>query len=70
VLWPLLLRGGGLGVIASAARGAWRELEAKLRPFVARRVRSELTTSRNQTRFRRYALTQRGKVGEWIQRTC
>jgi RNA polymerase sigma-70 factor (ECF subfamily) len=28
-------------VIDPAARGAWRELEAKLRPFVARRVRSE-----------------------------
>lgn len=28
-------------MIDSAARGGWRELEAKLRPFVARRVRSE-----------------------------
>ncbi len=28
-------------MIDPAARGAWRELEAKLRPFVARRVRSE-----------------------------
>lgn len=27
-------------MIEPAARGAWRELEAKLRPFVARRVRS------------------------------
>jgi RNA polymerase sigma-70 factor, ECF subfamily len=29
-------------MIEPAARGAWRELEAKLRPFVARRVRSEV----------------------------
>jgi RNA polymerase sigma-70 factor, ECF subfamily len=29
-----------MGVIESAARGAWQELDAKLRPFVARRVRS------------------------------
>lgn len=28
-------------MIDPAARGAWRELETKLRPFVARRVRSE-----------------------------
>ena len=29
-------------MIEPAARGAWRELEAKLRPFIARRVRSEV----------------------------
>lgn len=29
-------------MIDPAARGAWRELEAKLRPFIARRVRSEI----------------------------
>ncbi|MBL0196451.1 MAG: hypothetical protein IPQ09_19930 [Myxococcales bacterium] len=29
-------------MIEPAARGAWRELEAKLRPFVARRVRSDV----------------------------
>ena len=29
-------------MIDPAARGAWRELEAKLRPFIARRVRSEV----------------------------
>lgn len=29
-------------MIDPAARGAWRELEAKLRPFVTRRVRSEV----------------------------
>ncbi len=29
-------------MIESSARGAWRELEAKLRPFVARRVQSAL----------------------------
>lgn len=28
-------------MIDAAARGAWRDLEGKLRPFVARRVRSE-----------------------------
>lgn len=28
-------------MISPAARGAWRELEARLRPFIARRVRSE-----------------------------
>jgi RNA polymerase sigma-70 factor, ECF subfamily len=42
VLRPVLLRPGDLGVIDPAARGAWRELEAKLRPFVARRVRSDV----------------------------
>lgn len=29
-------------MIDSVARGAWRELEAKLRPFIARRLRSEV----------------------------
>ncbi|HQP39291.1 MAG TPA: sigma factor, partial [Polyangiaceae bacterium] len=29
-------------MIDPAARGAWRDLEAKLRPFVARRVRSDV----------------------------
>lgn len=29
-------------MIEPAARGAWRELEAKLRPFIARRVRSDV----------------------------
>lgn len=29
-------------MIEPAVRGAWRELEAKLRPFIARRVRSEV----------------------------
>lgn len=29
-------------MIDAATRGAWRDLEAKLRPFVARRVRSEV----------------------------
>lgn len=29
-------------MIEPAARGAWRDLEAKLRPFIARRVRSEV----------------------------
>lgn len=29
-------------MIDPAARGAWRDLEAKLRPFIARRVRSEV----------------------------
>lgn len=41
MLRPVLLRAGDVGMIEPAARGAWRELEAKLRPFVARRVRSE-----------------------------
>lgn len=40
MLRPSLLRARGLRVIAPAARGAWRDLEAKLRPFVARRVRA------------------------------
>ncbi|HPA80585.1 MAG TPA: sigma-70 family RNA polymerase sigma factor [Thermoanaerobaculales bacterium] len=42
MLRPLLLRTGDLGMIDPAARGAWRDLEAKLRPFVARRVRSDV----------------------------
>lgn len=41
MLRPRVLRTGDLGVIEPAARGAWRDLEAKLRPFIARRVRSE-----------------------------
>jgi RNA polymerase sigma-70 factor, ECF subfamily len=41
VLRPCLLLAGELGMIDAAARGAWRDLEAKLRPFVARRVRAE-----------------------------
>jgi RNA polymerase sigma-70 factor (ECF subfamily) len=42
VLRAVLLRAGDVGMIEAAARGAWRELEAKLRPFVARRVRSDV----------------------------
>jgi RNA polymerase sigma-70 factor, ECF subfamily len=40
VLRAGLLHAGGLGMIDATARGAWRELEGKLRPFVAHRVRS------------------------------
>jgi RNA polymerase sigma-70 factor (ECF subfamily) len=41
VLRPFVLHAGGSGVvIPSEARGAWRELEARLRPYVARRVTS------------------------------
>ena len=35
-----MLRAEGLGVIEPAACGAWRDLEARLRPFIARRVRT------------------------------
>jgi RNA polymerase sigma-70 factor, ECF subfamily len=42
VLRTFVLRTGRLRMIEPGARGAWRELEAKLRPFVARRVRSEI----------------------------
>jgi RNA polymerase sigma-70 factor, ECF subfamily len=42
VLRPVMLRLRDVGMIEPAARGAWRELEAKLRPFVARRVRSQV----------------------------
>jgi hypothetical protein len=42
LLRTILLRAGDLGMTEPAARGAWRELEAKRRPFVARRVRSEV----------------------------
>jgi RNA polymerase sigma-70 factor (ECF subfamily) len=31
---------GSIGMIEVSARGAWNDLDAKLRPFVARRVRS------------------------------
>jgi RNA polymerase sigma-70 factor (ECF subfamily) len=40
-LRALVLRRGEVGVIEAAARGGWRELEGKLRPFIARRVPSE-----------------------------
>lgn len=42
MLRTVLLRAGDHGMIEPAARGAWRELEAKLRPFVARRVRAKV----------------------------
>ncbi len=42
MLRAFVLRAGGEGVIGAAARGSWRGLEARLRPFVARRVRSEV----------------------------
>jgi RNA polymerase sigma-70 factor (ECF subfamily) len=35
----VLLTVGAGAMIEQAARGAWRELEAKLRPFIARRLR-------------------------------
>lgn len=44
MLRPVLLLGGDLGMIDARARGAWRELEAKLRPFIARRIRSDVDT--------------------------
>ncbi len=37
-----VLRSGGSVVIDPAARGAWKELDAELRPFGARRVRAEV----------------------------
>ncbi|MBK8997186.1 MAG: sigma-70 family RNA polymerase sigma factor [Myxococcales bacterium] len=40
MLRTVVLLAGALGVIEPAQRGAWRDLEAKLRPFVARRVRA------------------------------
>lgn len=42
MLWTVLLRAGDLGMIEATARGGWRELEAKLRPFIARRLRSDV----------------------------
>lgn len=39
MLCALVLRTGSEGVIEPAARGGWQELDAKVRPFVARRVR-------------------------------
>jgi len=40
VLRAVVLRTGERHVIDPSARGAWRDLDAKLRPFVARRVAS------------------------------
>ena len=40
MLRPELLRAGGGDVIEASARDAWSDLDATLRPFVARRVRS------------------------------
>jgi len=40
VLCDLVLLAGGIRVIEASARDAWLELDAKLRPFIARRVRS------------------------------
>ena len=41
MLRTLVLRARSEVMIDADARGAWRELEQKLRPFVARRVRSK-----------------------------
>lgn len=41
MLRPVLLLPGGQDVIDASARGAWRDLEAKLRPFIARRVHAD-----------------------------
>ena len=38
----VLRSGGGSVVIDPAARGVWQELDAELRPFVARRVRAHV----------------------------
>jgi RNA polymerase sigma-70 factor (ECF subfamily) len=40
MLRAVLLHAGGLGMIDAAARERWSDLDAKLRPFIARRVRS------------------------------
>lgn len=40
MLRAVVLRTRSTGVIAADARGAWRDLEQRLRPFVARRVQS------------------------------
>ncbi|MDD5307440.1 MAG: RNA polymerase sigma factor SigZ [Deltaproteobacteria bacterium] len=42
MLRTVLLHAGDLDMINPAARGAWRDLEAKLRPFIARRVRADV----------------------------
>jgi RNA polymerase sigma-70 factor, ECF subfamily len=41
-LRSVVLRAGGrsIGMIEAAARGAWKDLDAKLRPFITRRVRA------------------------------
>ncbi|MBC7171776.1 MAG: sigma-70 family RNA polymerase sigma factor [Polyangiaceae bacterium] len=41
MLRSIVLLTRDLGMIDAAARGAWRDLDAKLRPFIARRVRAE-----------------------------
>jgi RNA polymerase sigma-70 factor, ECF subfamily len=50
-----------LCVIEAAARGTWRELEAKLRPFIARRVRAE--TDVDDVVQEVFLRMQRGLVG-------
>ena len=63
-------------MIDAATRGAWRDLEAKLRPFVARRVRSEADVDDVvQDVFLRMqrglgALRDEERFGPWVYRVA
>jgi RNA polymerase sigma-70 factor, ECF subfamily len=74
VLCSGVLHGGDAPVIETAARGAWPHLEAKLRPFVARRLRS--STDVDDVLQEVFLRIQRGLVslhdqerfGSWVYR--
>ena len=76
MLWPGVLRARGDHVITASARGAWSELEAKLRPFIARRVRSQSDVDDVvQDVFLRMqqglqALRDEDRFGPWVYRVA
>jgi len=69
-----MLRAGGLRrVIPAEARGAWREVEARLRPYVARRVApADVDDVIQETFVRVYrglaTLTDGERFGAWVYR--
>jgi RNA polymerase sigma-70 factor (ECF subfamily) len=72
----VLRAGGPGGVIPAAARGAWREIEARLRPYVARRVSSAADADDvlQETFLRVHRgvgeLSQEERFGAWVYRVA
>jgi RNA polymerase sigma-70 factor, ECF subfamily len=77
MLRPLVLRAQGVrGVIPVEARGAWRELEARLRPYVACRVASpaDVDDVVQETFMRVHRglpnLAEEERFGAWVYRVA
>jgi len=74
VLRTFVLRAGSIGMIGPATREAWNDLDAKVRPFVARRVRSPVDVDDVvQEVFLRMhrglgALREDERFGPWVYR--